>query len=126
MVCPVTTFPLSAFSLPEIRLRKLVFPERALSVLNEINHYSFGGPMAIHLDKEKLDLINSAMEDGRTLEIVYSGGSMRGRPRKIVPRIVYNRDGVAYMTAHCMVSNSDKQFRLDRIQDCRIISRNTN
>ena len=105
-------------------LRKLAFPERALGILNEVNHYSFGGPMAINLDPEKLDLINNALEAGQTLEIVYAGGSMRGQPRKVVPRIVYNRDGIAYMTAHCMISNSDKQFRLDRIRDCRIVSCN--
>ena len=82
--------------------------------------------MANQLDPEKLDIINNAMEGGQTLEIVYSGGSLRGQPRKIVPRIVFNRDGIAYMTAHCFTSNSDKQFRLDRIKDCRLIPCNTN
>jgi DNA polymerase III epsilon subunit family exonuclease len=102
-------------------LRTLAFPARALTVLNDINHYSFGGPMAVQIDETKLKLIKNALETGKMLEIIYSGGSLRGRSRRIQPLIMFNRDGIAYITARCLLSNADKQFRLDRIKECKIV-----
>jgi len=92
-----------------------------LQVLNSLYHYSFGGPMVVKTDEAMMKTINRALETGTTLEIIYSGGSLKGRPRQIIPALLYNRDGIAYLTAKCLNSNSNKQFRLDRIRECRLV-----
>lgn len=94
--------------------------EAALAVLNSLYHYTFGGPMVVRISEELMEVINQALETGATLEIVYAGGSKRGMPRQIVPTLLFNRDGVMFLTARCLLSNSNKQFRLDRIKECRI------
>lgn len=91
-------------------------------VLNSFYHYSFGGPMVVRTDEAMMETINQALESGAPMEIVYSGGSLKGKPRLIIPALLYNRDGVAFLTAKCLNSNSNKQFRLDRIQECRIVN----
>jgi DNA polymerase III epsilon subunit family exonuclease len=97
----------------------------ALAVLNEMYHYTFGGPMVVKIDEELMQVITQALETGETLEIVYAGGSKRGMPRQIVPTLLFNRDGVMFLTARCLLSNSNKQFRLDRIKECRIAPNDT-
>jgi DNA polymerase III epsilon subunit family exonuclease len=91
-------------------------------MLNSFYHYSFGGPMVIKTDEAMMETINGALERGAILEIIYAGGSLKGKPRQIAPALLYNRDGVAYLTAKCLNSNSNKQFRLDRIRECRIVN----
>jgi DNA polymerase III subunit epsilon len=96
-------------------------PER-LAVLNSLYHYSFGGPMVVKVDDNMMAIINAALEAGATLEIIYAGGSLKDRPRRIVPALLFNRDGVGFLTAHCLISNTQKHFRLDRIKECRLIN----
>jgi len=96
-------------------------PLQGLAVLNGMYHYSFGGPMIVRIAEELMTVINMALETGAILEIVYSGGSMRGTPRRIIPTLLFDRDGVAFLTAQCLVSNTNKQFRLDRIKECRLV-----
>ncbi len=101
-------------------LRQYPAREDALTVLNSLYHYTFGGPMIVKISEELMEVINQALETGGTLEIVYAGGSKRGMPRRIIPTLLFNRDGVMFLTARCLLSNSNKQFRLDRIKECRI------
>lgn len=96
--------------------------EQRLAVLNSLYHYSFGGPMVVRIDEAMMETIHRALDSGETLEITYAGGSLRGHPRRIVPTLLYNRDGVAFLTAKCMISNTNKHFRLDRIRECRRIT----
>ncbi len=91
-----------------------------LNIINNLTHYTFGGPMIVRIDQGLVDVINMAMDRGKNLEIVYSGGSHQGHPRPITPFMIYNRDGVAYMMAKCLLSNASKQFRIDRIEECRM------
>ena len=102
-------------------LRQIETSEQRLAVLNGMYHYSFGGPMIVRIAEELMAVINTALETGAILEIVYSGGSMRGTPRRIIPTLLFDRDGVAFLTAQCLVSNTKKQFRLDRIKECRLV-----
>lgn len=95
--------------------------EDKLNILNGLYHYSFGGPMIVKIHKGLLDIIESALDKGCKLKIVYSGGSMQNRPREIIPIVMYNRDGVMFLTAQCLVSNIKKQFRVDRIKQCEIV-----
>ena len=100
--------------------------QEALNILNSAYHYSFGGPVVVRTDEAMMTVIVSAMESGGILEIIYSGGSMRGQPRQIRPSLMYNRDGVAYLTAKCLNTNANRQFRLDRIQECRPVNKPSN
>ncbi|NMC44180.1 MAG: WYL domain-containing protein [candidate division Zixibacteria bacterium] len=92
-----------------------------LEVLNGLFRYSFGGPMQAAADTATVEMIVGALEAGRMLEIVYAGGSMRGKPRRIVPTSMFNRDGIDYIVANCILSNTSKQFRLDRVLACRVV-----
>jgi len=98
-------------------------PQEALNILNSVYHYSFGGPVIVRTDEAMMAIIVEAMETGGILEIIYSGGSMRGQPRQIMPSLMYNRDGVAYLTAKCLNTNANRQFRLDRIVECRPVNK---
>ena len=97
--------------------------EERLGVLNNLTRYAFGGPMIVQIDQGLIDVINMAMERKQGLEIVYSGGSHQGHPRPINPMMLFNRDGVAYLSARCLLSNTNKQFRIDRITECRPIKK---
>lgn len=96
-----------------------------LDLLNGLFRYSFGGPMQAAADTATVEMIVGAMEAGRMIEIVYAGGSMRGKPRKIVPTSIFNRDGIDYIVANCTISNTSKQFRLDRVLACREVKNAT-
>ncbi len=95
--------------------------EKRLALLNSLYRYSFGGPMQQQPDKAAMELIVGAVESRRVLEIVYMGGSMQGKPRRIIPTMRFNRNGIDYITADCLLSGVSKQFRLDRIISCRLI-----
>lgn len=90
--------------------------DQRLALLNGMPHYSFGGPMIVELKDGLLDCINNAIEKGQLLEINYRGGSNKGRARQILPILAFNRDGVYYLNAKCMISGTNKQFRVDRIE----------
>ncbi len=95
--------------------------EKMIKILNSLNRYTFGGPLITRIDERMTEMFVRAMDSGATMEIVYRGGSYRGKPRHVKPILLFNRDGVGYITAKCLLSNSNKQFRLDRITDYRII-----
>jgi DNA polymerase III epsilon subunit family exonuclease len=101
-------------------LRQYPTVDDAMEVLNSLNHYTFGGPMVVKISEELMEVITQALETGATLEIVYAGGSKKGLPRQIVPTLLFNRDGVMFLTARCLLSDTNKHFRLDRIKECRI------
>lgn len=100
-------------------LKKWETVDDRFNIVNNLTHYSFGGPMIVRIDQGLVDVINMAMERGQNLEIVYSGGSHQGHPRPVIPFMIYNRDGVAFLSAKCLLSNATKQFRIDRIEECR-------
>ncbi len=104
---------------------KQVRPEEGMEILNSLFHYTFGGPMAARIDEAMLDTVVAALESGGTLEIIYSAGTMKGMPRKIMPTLMYTRDGVAYLTARCLRTGASRQFRLDRIRTCRLVLEST-
>ncbi|MFH1701718.1 MAG: exonuclease domain-containing protein [Candidatus Zixiibacteriota bacterium] len=102
-------------------LKKWKTIEEKIKILNALYHYSFGGPMIVKVNQGLLDIIESALEKSAKLKILYDGGSKRNTPREIMPIIMYNRDGVMFLTAHCLISNIKKQFRVDRIKQCEIV-----
>lgn len=100
--------------------------EQQIQLLNSLYHYTFGGPMIAPVPEAILETVTSAMETGSALEICYSSGSLRGKPRGIIPTLMYNRDGVMYLNAKCLLANATKVFRVDRITECRILTDTNN
>lgn len=57
-----------------------------------------------------------AMENGRSLTVVYGGGTRGRSPRKLTPRRVLQLRGTSYLVALCHLDGVEKTFRLDRLQ----------
>jgi DNA polymerase III epsilon subunit-like protein len=56
-----------------------------------------------------------AIEIGRSISIVYAGGTKSQRKRPITPRSLTEVRGSVYLIAHCHIDDMEKHFRLDRI-----------
>ena len=65
--------------------------------------------------------IARAVEEERSLEIVYASNGQPPRPRTIWPRRVHNLRTVFYVTAFCEIAEDERTFRLDRIQSFRLV-----
>jgi WYL domain len=64
------------------------------------------------------DSISAAIAEPCAITIVYDRGSQQPHPRMITPRVLLEVYGVAYMSAHCHMSDAERTFRLDRIREC--------
>jgi predicted DNA-binding transcriptional regulator YafY len=62
------------------------------------------------------DALSAAITEQCAITIVYEYGWPRPTPRVVTPRIVLEVHGVAYVIAHCHLSNAERIFRLDRIR----------
>jgi DNA polymerase III epsilon subunit family exonuclease len=62
-----------------------------------------------------VSLIRRARAEGRSLSLVYRGGSHPGTVRRVKPRDVYSFRGTAYMEADSVEDGLLKTFRIDRI-----------
>lgn len=56
-----------------------------------------------------------AIKSGRSIGIVYDGGTKGRRRRKITPKRLIENRGSLYLIAHCHLDGMEKSFRLDRI-----------
>jgi DNA polymerase III epsilon subunit family exonuclease len=56
-----------------------------------------------------------AIEIGRSVSIVYAGGTKSQRRRSITPSSLIEVRGSVYLIAHCHIDDIEKHFRLDRI-----------
>jgi DNA polymerase III epsilon subunit family exonuclease len=65
-----------------------------------------------------LEALAMAMTEQCAITIVYESGWQRPTPRKITPHLVLEVYGVAYVIAHCHLSDAERTFRLDRIREC--------
>jgi predicted DNA-binding transcriptional regulator YafY len=63
------------------------------------------------------EALTMAMSERRAITIVYDHRSHRPKPRKITPHLVLEVHGVAYVIAHCHLSDAERTFRLDRIRE---------
>jgi len=95
--------------------------EKKHKILNGLYHYTFGGTIIARVDEGLMNIVKEALGKGKILEIVYAGGTAKDRPRRIIPLIMYNRDGIMFLTARCLSSNRNKQFRMDRIKTCEMV-----
>jgi DNA polymerase-3 subunit epsilon len=82
---------------------------------------NWGNYFLLKSDSEKLRLLSDAIHQKKDVEFCYSGGTLRGKPRKMSPiGIVRNPDG-DYVVAICHVDRAQKKFYLDRVTDAQII-----
>jgi predicted DNA-binding transcriptional regulator YafY len=63
-------------------------------------------------------VLSTAIAERCAITIVYEHGWHRPTPRTITPRLVLEVHGVAYVIAHCHLSDAERTFRLDRIREC--------
>jgi len=56
-----------------------------------------------------------AIEIGRSISIVYAGGTKSQRKRSITPVSLTEVRGSVYLIARCHIDDTEKHFRLDRI-----------
>jgi DNA polymerase III subunit epsilon len=61
--------------------------------------------------------LHNSITRGRSIIIVYDGGSNPGQRRTITPLNIVQTSSVAYLHAYCHRSGSNKTFRLDRISN---------
>jgi DNA polymerase III epsilon subunit family exonuclease len=64
------------------------------------------------------EMLTTAIAERCMITIVYERGWQRPLPRMITPRLVLEVHGVAYVIAHCHMSDAERTFRLDRIREC--------
>ena len=65
--------------------------------------------------------ISEAIFETKHLDIVYDGGSLKGRPRRVTPvGIVRNPDG-DYLSAICHIDRAQKRFYLAKVKDFTIV-----
>jgi len=64
--------------------------------------------------------ISRAVDEGLALDIVYVTNGQPPQARTIWPKRVHNLRTVFYVTAYCERAQSERTFRLDRIQSFRI------
>jgi DNA polymerase-3 subunit epsilon len=82
---------------------------------------NWGNYFLLKSDSFILKLISQAIHEKRDVEFTYSGGTLKGKPRKMTPiGIVRNPDG-DYVVAICHVDRAQKKFYIDRITDAQIV-----
>jgi predicted DNA-binding transcriptional regulator YafY len=64
------------------------------------------------------EALATAITEQCAITIVYEHGWQPSRPRTITPRLLLEVHGVAYVIAHCHLSDAERTFRLDRIREC--------
>ncbi len=64
------------------------------------------------------EVLMTAIAERCSITIVDERGSQRAGPRMVTPRLVLEVHGVAYVIAHCHLSEAERTFRLDRIREC--------
>jgi hypothetical protein len=64
------------------------------------------------------EALTMSMTERCAIAIVYEHGWQQPTPRMITPRLVLEVQGVAYVIAHCHLSDAERTFRLDRILGC--------
>jgi DNA polymerase-3 subunit epsilon len=65
-----------------------------------------------------LEALTTALSERCAITIVYAHRWQRPQPRMITPHLVLEVHGVAYVIAHCHLSDAERTFRLDRIRAC--------
>lgn len=70
--------------------------------------------------KEKLDLINEAINDGRLLRFVYTSNKGETLDRTVEPMALILKDSLWYLYGYCRLREDFRMFRLSRINDLQL------
>jgi hypothetical protein len=66
------------------------------------------------------DELTVAIEQQRTVVMIYDGGTKGAAQRRITPRGLVQSRGRSYLCAFCHKDQMEKTYRLDRIRELRI------
>jgi DNA polymerase-3 subunit epsilon len=64
-----------------------------------------------------------ALEEGLDIDMIYSGGSMAGKARRVKPLALYRHGQRIYLAAYDHTRGLEKTYRLDRIEGLRLVRR---
>ncbi len=67
-------------------------------------------------------LLEHAITTGKTVGIVYEGGTRGSVLRSITPCQFLQKGGRTYLVAYCHLDRREKDFRLDRIRHCELLA----
>ena len=82
---------------------------------------SFEDGGAVLLDPPSgFECLVAAIEEQRTVIIVYDGGTKGIGERRVTPRGLLKTGGKEYLSAYCHVDCREKNFRLDRVRQVRV------
>lgn len=60
--------------------------------------------------------LGTAIDTGRSIVMVYEGGTKGSEPRHVTPRALLGYGGTVYLAAFCHADSKEKMYRIDRIK----------
>lgn len=98
--------------------------ERALAKIEEAaGEVSEGVAVAVESQKETLEQVRQALEDGRALHLTYYVATRdESTERDVDPMRLLLVEGRSYLEAWCRKAEGVRLFRLDRIDDVQVLS----
>jgi predicted DNA-binding transcriptional regulator YafY len=99
-----------------------VLPAGLRERLDAILMYAPGYRMPQHL-RERLDVLHEASVDRRVLAFAYTREDGQSSVREVRPLALYFWSGVWTLAAWCELRKDFRTFRIDRMQDVRVLNR---
>jgi WYL domain len=109
----------------DARLIKGVFltmPQHAptVRIITDLARFSLpitfaDGPVCANEPPPAFEVLTTAIPERCAMTIAYERGSQRTGPRTMMPHVVLEAHGVAYVIAHCHLSNVERTFRNDAL-----------
>ena len=99
-----------------------VLPPELRERLDSILMYAPGYRMPQHL-RERLDVLHEASVDRRVLAFGYTREDGQSSEREVRPLALYFWSGVWTLAAWCELRKDFRTFRMDRMQDVRVLDR---
>lgn len=107
-------FALAAEKFPEIQSVEELSTKFAVHTMDEGRNGKIRLP-------ERLEDINHAIEEKLRIEMVYTSAGQAPRTRTVRPVALHQTNAVVYMNAFCELAGEERTFRIDRIQDIRVL-----
>lgn len=75
-------------------------------------------PLPLRFSEPKIASLVSAVENNRTLEFLYHGGSTPGESRRVSPGLVFESEGFPglYLSGYCHQRRAERVFRVELIE----------
>ncbi len=65
--------------------------------------------------------LGEAVTEGRRVEMLYASAGQPARVRTVKPLSIHQQNAVIYVNVYCELAGADRTFRLDRIEQFRIL-----